>query len=276
MLFPFVLTAQSLSTELTYLMLINGQNNKALIKDNLRNAEIMADTLFFFPRVSTKNGLLLPQDKIKLQKQHDSTASFFLKELGMSYFIVKDYPMALFTFLRQRYFYPNDTLNEIVSSYFVDAAAFANVKKDIAAFLLRKSDPGKLENIPFAKRRIMFLEKVIFLNLKALNAPVAKYVNYTRESNNNIPGFVEKWAFLTKIKIPASMMEGYMNYYKGNIDSLNFKLKKIMYRKATRYYLKNNAWIESEQYIDKFCLLPLKINNKITCCWFRMRKNLHL
>ncbi len=274
LLLSVVISAQSVNTELVYITLINGQQNKMLIKDNLRNAEMVADTLFFIPGI--KSNKVTEREKIALQRKYDSTASFFLKELGMSYFLTGDYPMAMFTFLRQRYFYPNNTLNDIVGSYFVDAAAFANVKKDIADFLLRKSDPRALKNIPLEERREMFLEKVIFLNEKELNNPVSKYVDFTRESNNKLPEFIEKWAFLTKIDIPHKMMEGYMNYFQGNLDSLNFKQKKIMYRKAAHYYLKHNAWFESEKYIDNYCSLPLKINNRITCCWMKLRKELHL
>jgi len=271
-----VLFAQSINTELVYLRLVNGQKDKMLIKDNLRNAELTADSLFFVHKAKVNDSVGGLAAKAVVQQKDDLLASYFFKELGMSYFYTKNYPMAMFTFLRQRYFYPNDTLNEIVSAYFVDAAAFSGIKKNIAEFLLRKSDPATLNKIPFEERKVMFLDKVIFLNLEPLNGELSKYVDFTRESNVKIPEFVSKWAFLTKINVPHSLMEGYMNYYKGALDSLNFKQKKIMYRKAARYYLKHNAWVESDKYIGRYCGLPLKINNRITCCWLKLRRGLHL
>ena len=261
------LVAQSISTELTYLTIVNRQEKK-LIQNNLRNAEIVADSLLLHPKVS--NRIYFP-DGSSRQKKHDSIGAFFFKELGMSYYITGNYPMALFSFMRQRILYPNDTLQAIVHYYFTNAAAFANVKKGIANYLLEKSSPATMHKKSFSEKKIVLLEKAIFLNSKALNSILLQYVDAIRESEGSVPQFINRWAFLVTIGIPHNKMEGYMNYYQGNLDSLNFQQKKILNRKAARYYLQKHAWIESNKYLNSYQALPLKLNNKITYGWLRLR-----
>ncbi len=255
------LFSQSVKTEYIYLTIVNRQQDKKLIKDNLRNAEIIADSLFFW----TENPGI----------KNDSVASWFYKELAVSYYLSGDYPMALFSFLRQRFFYPNPKLNQFVADYFTESAAFVNIDKNMIDFQLEKSSPDKVLKLSSKEREYNLLNNSVLLNLKALNPVIMHYTDLIKESQSNVPEFVNRWAFLVNIGIPQKLMKGYINYYQGEIDTLNFKMSKILYRKAAHYYLKNNAWEMASVYIEKYDSLPLKLNNKITSGWFKLRRSIH-
>ncbi len=255
------LFSQSVKTEYIYLTLVNRQQNIKLIENNLRNAEIIADSLFF----RTENGV----------KENDSLASLFFKELAVSYYISGNYPMAMFTFLRQRYLYPDPKMDKLAVYYFGQAAAFKNISKEMVTFQLEKSNPETIETVSVKEREYALLNNSILLNQKELNQVILHYADMVKETRYEVPEFVNQWAFLVTIGIPQKLMRGYVNYYQGEIDTLNFKFSKILYRKAAHYYLKNNAWETASVYIEKYDRLPLKINNRITSGWFKFRRNLH-
>ena len=93
----------SLSTELLYLQHINQQNNKRLIRGNIDDAEWTADSI-----------LSNHSDKLY-------NAAFFF-ELGKSYFLLKQYDKALFSFFRQHYLFPNDSIDAVAKIYFAETA----------------------------------------------------------------------------------------------------------------------------------------------------------
>ncbi len=254
--------AQSVKTEYIYLSLINRQQNKQLIKDNLRNAEIIADSLFRKLNLTGK-------------RNDDSLAVLFFKELAVSYYLSEKYPEAMFTFLRQRFLYPDAKQDRFAVYYFTQAAAFENISKGMTNFQIKQSAPEKVSSLPLKEREYTLLNNAILLNVKEINPLLLHYADMIKELQNDIPEFVDRWTFLVHIGVRQNLMRGYVNYYQGDTDTLSFKLSKIFNRKAARYYLKNKAWNRATVYIRRYDELPLKLNNKITSGWFKLRKNLH-
>lgn len=233
----FILTtkifSQKVDTELKYLKLVNSQSEE-LIKDNIRNAEIIAYKLIQNPDSYKNIGLV------------------FFKELAKSYFNVKEYEFVLLTYYRQRCFFP-DQVDAEVNKYYKNA--LEKIHKNNYKLLLSFYDETVAENIPklYNKRFEMFLKLVYKSGFKNANEFENLYSDLYRKNTEKgkLPYWIKQQSFYSKIKVKPQKRKLYYSFEKAGNDMfipdfLSVKSKKRICHKALKYFLhiKNNTKVK--------------------------------
>ncbi|MBN2662226.1 MAG: hypothetical protein JXR68_01140 [Bacteroidales bacterium] len=178
--------------EIKYLQIINNQNNKFIINDNIRNAEICADSLFY--RIDTYN---------------NDVSSFFLL-LSESYYLLKKYDLALFTLLQQRILFYSDSIN-IYSKKLLNQCLNKTNKKLPASFsILEKS----LDTILFVNsaQKVDFLFSItFFINSKNTKHKLLNLITfYEKYFNQNVSFGMAKWKLLNTAGINLKTQTKYL------------------------------------------------------------------
>ena len=164
-----------LKPEIEYLKIVNSEGNKFLIKNNLFDAEIVADTLIYI--YGNKN----------------DESSVFFQNLAESYFLLKKYDLALYTAERLRLLYPSDEL---------DLASAIIVKKCLIKLkLLTKKDLyldattyDTVVKMSEEKRLTLLFQSASLLYSKNLKKHQSKIVDvYTKKFGNKLPYNMAKW-----------------------------------------------------------------------------------
>jgi len=239
LLFVFKLSSQNIKTEIRYLKIIN-QQNKELVRDNLRNAEICAYKLIQTP------------DSFK------TLGATFYKELAKSYFITENYEFVILTYLRQRCFFPEKKDGEVAKYY---NNAVEKTKRSDNKLLTDMYKNTESKKIPksYDKQFQLFLKYIYQFSFKnACNFEIF-YSDLYRNNNkkNNVPYWVKQHNFYTKIGVKSEKRkELYLFSKVGNKffipDFLSKKQKKLVCNKALKYYLHSKNKTKVKEYI-KFC-----------------------
>lgn len=160
----FSSNSQNLDVEIRYLDLINTQQDKYLIKDNLRNAELVADSLLW-----------------KIENYNDSVSLFFIK-LAESYRILKNYEMALYTINRQRILFWSDSLEKLSTFYLTDTYHKCNLNN------VKQFSYVKGVNISIEEKIIKLFATSFFINSKEVNIRVENLIIfYEQYFNKDLP-----------------------------------------------------------------------------------------
>lgn len=243
-LFSLNVFSQDIEKELKYLRIANKQQ-RHIIKDNLRNAEIIAFKLIKNPDNFKKNG------------------ASFLKELAKSYFLAKMYEHSIFTFYRQRCFFP-ETSNGKTLYYYTNAEEKIKKQKlNQLKILYEKTEPN---NIPesYKSKFKLFLKTTYKSGFKKTDNLESIYTDLFSETTNSekLPFWIKQRNFYYKIKIkPKRRQELYIfkKTDKNSLipDSLTKKNKKLICRKAICYYRKIKNKEKRKKYV-KICKEKLK------------------
>jgi hypothetical protein len=251
-LLAMVLTvfSQNLQSEYRYLTLVKTQQKK-LIYDNLRNAEIVADSLLFSKTLDKK------------------TASLFLMELGNNYSALKKAEFALFSFLRQRFCFPTDTISLFVEKQMRFNALLLNIDKQMIEFIIQKSavynlSDNKEENL---NKLIYWASKI---ETKDLNPLLLHHLDLMNAKGYSLIDDVLKWEDLTRISFPIKHKAFFLAH---DFDSLDFAHQKRYYKYQTCYLLKNKAWNRAKDTL--FTFRNLAETKKSNLCFLRFRSEMH-
>jgi hypothetical protein len=215
--------SQNLLSEYRYLALVKTQP-KQLIKDNLRNAEIIADSLMFS---GTKD---------------NQTASLFFMELGNNYSIVNKHELAIFSYLRQRFCFPNDIIRLNVEKQIRLNAMHLNIDNQIIDNLILKSAPYNLsENAATNLNSLIYwISKIETKNLTPL---LLHQIDLMKANGIAQIDYLLKWEDISRIAIPLKYKPDYLYNDFNNLDS---KQKQFYYKAQLRYFLKHKAWKSAE------------------------------
>lgn len=172
--------SQNIKVETAYLSSINKQNDKFLIKDNLRNAEIVADSL-------------LLDSLISLEK-----ADFFY-QLAQSYYLVKDYYMSTYTVFRQMLLFPDPKVDEN-SELLLNKNLLSKSKLRKQYNSIEFEFNNELKNY---KQKLQFLMAIAFkLDNKNVNEQIWSLINvFNTFDFGEKPLWLQKWIILNFLEI---------------------------------------------------------------------------
>lgn len=225
----------STKTEYDYLKLINSQQNKALIKDNLKNLQSVVYRL--------------------IDKENDNYSAYFFNELCNSYNIIGQKELAFFYLLVQRSLFPNDSLSAIEQNNFRELAYSINLDKNTAKTYWEKT---LSQNIPknYTDRIILLLELSTELHSKKLTDENYKIGLILRNKCAKIPAWYQHWEFLTIIGMSerqkAQIIHPEKYPYQPIFDQLEGKIKNKVFRKAINHYIKADAKTYAKQLISDY------------------------
>jgi len=236
-LLAFVSFAQfSVKTELKYLELINKQKNTELIENNLFNAELVSDSL------------------IKTETNNYENSEYFF-ELSKSYFLAKKYELSLFSLLRQRCLFPNESVEQKSEILFNEVIYRCNLSDSISKILLNQNSSKNNDNV-FSKKLELLLNLSIKLQKKKLVPPIFKIGLEYRSKVNNVPIWYQHWEFLSiinvKEKIKSVILEKTYNATPIYEQISENNLQNKIYRKAIKHYLKTNAFVQAKTIISDY------------------------
>jgi len=218
-------TAQfSLKVETQYLELINKNQDKMLHRQNYPNAELVCDTIL-----------------IHYKK---SLSSHFLVELGKSYSITKNWEMAIFSIIRQRALFPNDSLEVKGFEILKDAAQHLNLTKQEINQIIERTK--KVHYAGFQAGWHNAITTSFYLKTKKLDAAIlhsyALY-QYKYPNDKNIVLEEIKWMLQvnTPLRMRAKMIQREAENQKDWLKNMTKKQRMIFLRKQVKYYKKNKA-----------------------------------
>jgi len=244
----FCLTALgqfSTKTEYTYLKLINSQENKILIKDNLKNFEMVVNRV-----IATENS---------------KYSAYFFNELANSYNIIGQKELAFFYILVQRSLFPNDTLSVFQENNFRELAYSLNLGKNITKTYWDKT---LYQSIPknYTDRIILLLELSTELHFKKLTQSNYEIGLILRNKGAKIPAWYQHWEFLTIIEVNEKQKEQIIHPgkhpYQPIFNQIEGENKSKVYRKAIKHYIKASAKVHSKELINKYQAQDLSIFEK--------------
>ena len=237
---------QNLKSEYRYLSFVKTQT-KQLIKDNLRNAEIVSDQLIY--------------SKIKNPK----AVSLFFMELGDNYAIIDKAEFALFSYLRQRFLFPNDSISLYVEKQIRTNALHLNIDKQMVDYLIQKSAPYNLaENLETNLNNLIYWSSKI--ETKELTTILLHQIDLMNSCGMSQFDYLLKWEDLSRIGIPLKYK---IDYLEQDFNSLNLKQKKRYYKYQTRYFLKHKAWRSAENSL--ITLNNLNSNKTFSFAYLKLR-----
>ncbi len=226
------LLSQNTKSEYRYLKIIKSQS-KQLIKGNLRNAELKADQLLY----STVDDSL--------------TASLFLMELGNNYTKIKRPGLALFSYLRQRFCFPNDSIGLFVEKQIRQNALRLNLDKQTIDYLILKSAPHNLSS-----DREERINKLIYwsskIETKYLSSILLHQIDMMNTNGMLENSYLLKWEDVSRLEIPLKFKADYLA---KEFNLLNIKQQKRYYKYQAHYYLKHKAWKRAETSISTLSTL---------------------
>ncbi len=211
--------SQNIKSEYQYLAFVKTQTKK-LIKDNLRNAEITSDKLIY--------------SKTKCKK----TASLFLMELGDNYQLIDKPEFAIFSYLRQRFLFPNDSISLYVEKQIRANALRLNITKQMINYLIQKSAAHNL-----AENREINLNNLIYwssrIETKELTPILLHQIDLMNSNGMSQFDYLLKWEDLSRIGIPLKYK---IDYLERDFNTLILSQKERYYKYQTRYFLNHKAW----------------------------------
>jgi len=222
----------STKTEYDYLKLINSQQNKTLIKDNLKNLETVVNRL--------------------IASENDNYSAYFFNELANSYNIIGQKENAFFYMLVQRSLFPNDSLSAFQENNFRELAYSLNLGKDTTKTYWNKTLSQKIPQ-NYTDRIILFLELSTELHFKKLTQSNYKIGLILRNKNVKIPAWYQHWEFLTIIGVNEKQKKQIIHPdeypYQPIFNQIEGKNKTKVYRKAIKHYIKADAKVHAKELI---------------------------
>jgi len=227
----------STQTELKYLQIINADNNKELIKNNLWNAELTADSILYNKKQILSNQL-------------------FFVALSNSYFILKKYDLALLTLYKQRILFPNDSLSVENKQLFFELLYRNNFNDSLSVDLWKKSEKKNLSK-DYNQRLNFLLQKAIDIHSKRLVPYIFNLSHLYERFAVKKPIYLKHWEFLSLIKLREKHKKQIINYHDDRQIPIyqivkEDKLKYKIYRKAIKHYIRANALKKSKELVNTY------------------------
>ena len=200
-LISFSLWAQfSTQTELKYLQIINADKNKELIKNNLWNAELKADSILY-------------------SKQQKLINRLFFIELAKSYFILKQYDLALLNLYKQRILFPSDSLSVENKQLFFELIYRNNFGDSISQEIWKATEEKSLSN-NYNERLNFLLKQAIDIHSKKLIPYIFNLAHLYERFSVKKPLWLNNWEFLSLIKIQKDYLISVKYYGRSVIGKI--------------------------------------------------------
>ena len=226
----------SINTELKYLQIVNNQENKDLISDNLTNAELLVDSLL-------------------LSNENSRIKSEFLYELSKSYYFVGKYDLSFFTILRQRCIFPNKIIQKQSETLFIEAAYSNNLSDSLTQVINKKTSFINIPNETNKKFNLL-LELSIIINTKKISNYIYRTGLVYRSIETNIPIWYQHWEYLTIIKLKPKKINEALKFSKSEEyiykQIKDEKLKYKIYRKSIKHYRKHKSHKTAKAILDEY------------------------
>lgn len=254
-----ILAQFSVKTELEYLKIIHKQGVVDLIDGNLRNAELVADSLI-------------------IKGINTETNAFFMKELALSYFLTKEYELALFTILEQRTIFPNSKVEHQSKTLFMETV-FRNNLSDSTAQSLWELSLYRKNKKDINLNIINCLKLTSQLQKKQIESNIYRLGLELRNKTNSIPLWYKHWEFLTLINMKETRKNEILTYAKTEAPIYqqiqNKKLQYKTYRRTIKHYIKANSFVQARnilsEYKNKDLSIFLKLDAQIKRFRIRIR-----
>jgi len=255
LLFPYFATAQfSFKTEYDYIKFINIQGNQKLIKNNIKSALVVVDSLL-------------------IGKKHSKIA-LYLNELSTSFYKTDAPEKALYVALMQRVLYTNDSLENSTKFSFFDKALRSDLSQEKATNYWSKTERKNLPTTLEAKK-ILLLEMAVKLYKKALQIPIKDYAGILKNKNFKLPLWYDDWESLTQIKSKESIKKEVLNFNKTTAETVfeisEGKAKRKIYIKTIRFYTKINALTEAKTLLKEYKHLKLPFFKRFAIPYKKIR-----
>ena len=226
----------SVETELKYLTIIHKQGVIDLIDGNLKNAELTADSLIY-------------------RGQRAEINSKFFKELSISYFLTKEYELALFTLLEQRTLFPDPLVEKQSQLLFMESAYRCNLPDSLTKYLWNET-----LFISAPKNLTDGIEKCLELSVKLEKKELQKQIDKLGQELRNkieiVPVWYQHWEFLTLIQMNEKYKNEILTYAKDNKaiykQITNQKLQKKTYRKAIKHYIRSDSFVQARTVLKEY------------------------
>jgi len=238
----------STQTELKYLQIINANKNKELIKNNLWNAELKADSILY-------------------NKEQTLVNQLFFIELSKSYFLLKKYDLSLLNLYKQSFLFPNDSLSIENKQLFFELMYRNNFTDSISHILWEESQKNNLSN-DYNHRLNFLLKKVIDIHSKRLTPYIFDLAHLYERFSIKRPIYLSYWEFLSLIKAKERHKKQII-HYENNQNVLVYqtikkdRLKYKIYRKAIKHYIRANALKKSKELINTYQAYDLSLILKL-------------
>lgn len=227
----------SVKTEYLYLKQINIQKNKILIKDNIKNAEIVISNIT--SKIDTPNKF----------------NELFLSELVKSYFLINKNKEAFFYSLYQRCLFPNKPLSRYQENSFKELAYSINLNDSLTLFYwnyssfknIHTTNSGRIETL-LKLTTNLYLEdledKIYRLGLALRSRGVYPTIKY------------QHWEYLTIINLKEKHKEKILQNDLNNLGplykQLEGKYRYKIYKKAINHYIKTKSYRKAYKLITEY------------------------
>lgn len=239
----------SVKDENQYLKLINKGNDKRLHKQNFHTAELLVDSLFIY-------------EKTPLSSQ-------YLLELAQSYSITKNWEMVIFSIIRQRAVFPNDSLNTKGVNLLTKAANHLNLTSQEVETVINKTDKEKYNGHQAGWHNA--ITTCFYLKTNKLDIQILHLYNLyqTKFDNNNM--VLREINTLIQFDIPIKYRPEMINREAENEDdwikNLNKKQRMVFLRKKVNYQKKNMGNQQVRVTLKEFKSQGMNIRQSIFYCW---------
>jgi hypothetical protein len=235
----------STKTEFDYLKFINSQQNKTLIKDDLKNIETVVNRV--------------------IASENDNYSACFFNELANSYNIIGQKELAFFYTLVQRSLFPNDSLSTFQENNFRELAYSLNLGNNATKTYWDNTIGQKIPQ-NYTDRIILLLELSTELHFKKLTQSNYEIGLILRNKNAQIPAWYQQWEFLTIIgineKIKGQIIQPDKYHYQPIFNQIEGKYKSKVYRKAIKHYIKADAKVHAKELVIDYHAQDLSIFEK--------------
>ena len=214
----------SVKVETSYLKTINKSTDKMLHRQNFHNAELVCDSLFL--------------------KAENPLSAEFLVELGQSYAMAHNWNMAIFSIIRQRALFPNDSLESKGLDILNKAALHLNFTDEEIKMITARTTKEKYAGHQAGWHNL--ITNGFYLITKKLDdALLHSYELYQMKYPKDKNMVLEEIKTIIEINIPSKKRMKMINREAENskdwIKNLSKKQKQVFLRKEVKYYKKNKA-----------------------------------
>lgn len=239
------LSQMSTQTEYEYLLHINKQKNKALIKQNLFQAQIKVLEILKRPIKSNVN-------------------SYFIAELANSYFFLREYDKSFLYYTLQRTLFHNDSIEkQSAFSYEISAQKMGKTMTDIGELQIVYKEAATMN---YNDKLLKWLE--ININIFSISNTelLQQYSTYV-SPKIKLPAWLQHWQWLTVIKLSEKDKVKVLSKPLTHDllwEQVESRMAKKILFKTFRYYLSNNSKEDAKKIQS-----VLQNTHRSVLCWFR-------
>lgn len=244
----------SAQTEYSYLKLINSQQNKPLIKDNLESAELTAHNLIL--------------------KQPSAHHALFYEELARSHQIVENPSKALFYRVLQRSVVPCDSMVKPHKAAFLSTAYAAGLSNSQARAVWHQTRPQEVPE-QLAGKLQKALKVFILIHDERIENKIFNLGQQLKQLTDSIPAWYQHWEFLSRIGVEEKCKKQAIDYNRSSHQPIyqitEGKLQQKIYHKSLIYYIKMGAVTHANQLLAQYKALELSFWRQLDALWLSSR-----